>query len=326
MDFGLWVEPEMVNPESELYRAHPDWVLHQPHRRRSEHRNQLVLNLARRDVADWVHATLDRLLTTERIDFLKWDMNRPFSEAGRPEADPADADGLWHGYVENLYAVIDRLRADHPGLRIESCAGGGGRIDPGILARTDQVWASDNTDALDRLRIQDGYAQLYPARAMGAWVTDSPNPLTGRSAPLDFRFHVAMAGVLGLGGDLTRWTEAELARAAELVAAYKRIRPLVQHGRRYRLRPPGEELSAVQFTARDGAETAVLAYRRSARHAGPEPVVRLRGLEPQARYLDPVTGRIHHGAILLSRGLPLTLPADDQASALVHLRRCEGDS
>ncbi|WP_037571132.1 alpha-galactosidase [Phaeacidiphilus oryzae] len=324
MDFGLWVEPEMVNRESELYRAHPDWVLHQPHRRRSEHRNQLVLNLARQDVADWVHRQLDGLLTRHRISFLKWDMNRPFSEAGWPEAGPEGADRLWHEYVEHLYAVLDRLRADHPGLRIESCSGGG-RVDPGILSRTDQVWTSDNTDAADRLHIQDGFARLYPARAMAAWVTDSPTPLTGRRLPLDFRFHVAMAGVLGIGGDLTRWSERELARAAELVAAYKRIRPLVQHGLRYRLRPPGEELGAVQFLAPDGAGTAVLAYRRARHYAHPEPPLPLRGLEPDARYRDADSGRVHHGAVLLSRGLPLTLPADDYAGCLVHLVREEAE-
>ncbi|MFE2429111.1 alpha-galactosidase [Streptomyces sp. NPDC059373] len=318
MRFGLWVEPEMVNPDSDLYRAHPDWVLHHPTRRRTEHRNQLVLNLARPDVAAWMYDRLDELLTKNDIDFLKWDFNRPFTEAGWPDAE-GDAELLWTGHVRNLYAVIDRLRAAHPNLRIESCSSGGGRLDPGILARTDQVWTSDNTDALDRLDIQHGFSQLYPARVMGAWVTDSPNPYTRRSLPLDFRFHVAMAGLLAIGGDLTRWSDVELSRAAELVAAYKTVRPLVQHGLQYRL--GGGELYAVQYLAPDGSEAAVIVARRARRFGHPDPALPLRGLDPVARYRDAATGAVHHGAVLSSHGLPLDLAPDDNASALIHLVR-----
>ncbi|KJK38885.1 alpha-galactosidase [Streptomyces variegatus] len=321
MQFGLWVEPEMVNPDSDLYRAHPDWVLHHPHRRRTEHRNQLVLNLARPDVAAWLHGRLDELVSKNAVDFLKWDMNRPFTEAGWPDAG-SDPDRLWIDHVRNLYALLDRLRADHPGLRIETCSSGGGRLDLGILARTDQVWTSDNTDALDRVEIQHGFSQLYPARVMGAWVTDSPNPYTGRRVPLDFRFHAAMNGVLGVGGDLNRWSEAELGRAAEHVTAYKGVRHLVQLGEQHRLRHRDDrDLNAVQYVAPDGRETAVIALR-TARHFGHhDPALPLRALEPAARYRDSVTGVVHHGAILLTHGLQLDLAADDYASALVHLIR-----
>jgi alpha-galactosidase len=318
MLFGLWVEPEMVNPDSDLYRAHPDWVIHRPHRRRTEQRNQLVLNLARPDVAAWLHETIDGLLADNAIDFLKWDMNRPVTEAG-----PGD-DTMWIDYVRNLYDVLDRLRAGHPHVRIESCSGGGGRVDLGILRRTDQVWTSDNTDALDRLDIQHGFTQLYPPMVMGAWVTDSPNPYTRRTMPLEFRFHVAMAGAMAIGGSLTDWSQEDLARAAELVADYKRVRPLVQHGRLYRLGPsgaPSAELSAVQFVAPDGAEVAVLACRRARRYGHADPGIRLCALDPAARYRDTATGQVHHGAILLSHGLLPGLPPGDYASALVHLTR-----
>ncbi|MFJ8107916.1 alpha-galactosidase [Streptomyces sp. NPDC096132] len=324
MQFGLWVEPEMVNPDSDLYRARPDWVLHHPTRQRTEHRNQLVLNLARPDVAAWLHGRLDELVTKNEIDFLKWDMNRPFTEAGWPDAE-ADPDRLWVDHVRNLYALLDRLRADHPGLRIESCSSGGGRLDLGILARTDQVWTSDNTDALDRVEIQHGFSQLYPARVMGAWVTDSPNPYTGRSAPLDFRFRTAMAGVLGIGGDLNRWSASDVTRAAELVAEYKRVRHLVQLGEQYRLEVQGNgELHAVQFLAPDGKECAVIALRRSRHFGHHDPALPLRALDPTARYRDTTSGAVHHGAVLLSHGLPLDLAADDCASTLVHLVRETG--
>ncbi|MFC8126313.1 alpha-galactosidase [Streptomyces sp. NPDC057302] len=327
MGFGLWVEPESVNPDSDLYRRHPDWVLHFPHRTRTELRSQLVLNFARRDVADWAYGWLTRLVGDHGIDFLKWDMNRAFSEAGWPDRADGEGDGdgtesVWTAYVHNLYDVVDRLRADHPGLRIEACGGGGGRVDLGILSRTDQAWASDNTDAADRVFIQHGYGQIYPARTMAAWVTDVPNPLTGRSMPLRYRFHVAMAGVLGLGGDLTRWTEEELAEGAALVAEYKRVRHLVQHGTLHRPRGPVDDgPAAVQYTATDGGEALLLVWQRAPRHGSPRPPLRLTGLDPRARYRDTRTGAVHSAAVLSDYGLLPELPSGDWASTAVHLVR-----
>ncbi|HEY2673841.1 MAG TPA: alpha-galactosidase [Rugosimonospora sp.] len=323
MKFGIWVEPEMVNPDSDLYRAHPDWVLHYPHRRRTEVRQQLVLNFARPDVAQWAHGWLDKLVGDNGVDFLKWDMNRPFTEAGWPDGGE-DADRLWLSYVDNLYGVIDRLRADHPGLRIQSCCGGGGRVDLGILHRTDEVWTSDNTDAYDRLSIQHGYGQVYPASTMAAWVTDVPNFLTGRTVPLRFRFHVAMAGVLAIGGNLPEWSEPELAEAGRLVAQYKRIAPVVQHGRLHRLVPPvGDGLSAIQYVAPDGRESVVFCWLPAPHFGRTVPALRLRGLEPTGRYRDEETGEVHHGAVLLGHGLVPSLPTGDYASALVHLVRVD---
>ncbi|MFI6388202.1 alpha-galactosidase [Nonomuraea sp. NPDC050540] len=305
MKFGLWVEPEMVNPDSDLYREHPDWVVHMPGRPRTELRHQLLLDFSRPEVADWAHKWLHRLVSEHAIDFLKWDCNRTFTQA-----DPGD---LLVGHVRAVYSILDRLRADHPHLRVEACSGGGGRTDLGIMARTDQVWTSDNTDAADRLSIQHGFTQIYPAGAMAAWVTDSPNPITGRRVPLAFRFHVAMAGVLGLGGDLPNWSERELDEAAELVAVYKDIRPVVQHGELHRLR------EAVQYTL--GERVVVLAFRRRAAFGAPGVPLRLSGLDPDARYRDEDTGAVHHGVLLTSRGLLPPFPGDDYASALIRLRK-----
>jgi alpha-galactosidase len=322
MAFGLWVEPEMVNPDSDLYRAHPDWVLHFPHRDRTELRHQLVLNYARPDVAAWAFDWLDRLVAENEIDYLKWDMNRPFSEAGWPDEPSGRGDRLWFGHVRAYHAVLDRLRAAHPRLRIEACSGGGGRVDPAVLARTDQVWISDNTDAADRLTIQHGYSQLYPVRTMAAWVTDVPNQQTGRSIPLRFRFHSAMSGVLGVGGDLARWTREELKEAEQLIAEYKAVRHLVQHGALFRLRPPGDlqRLTAVQYLAADGSEAAVFGWLPQPRFGLPPAPVRLAGLAREARFRDQ-HGRVHGGAALLERGLDLELPQQDWASTLVHLVR-----
>ncbi|KOU53115.1 alpha-galactosidase [Streptomyces sp. WM6378] len=317
MQFGIWVEPEMVNPDSDLYRAHPDWVQFQPGRTRTEFRNQLVLNLARKDVQDHLWEQLDGLLSSAPVDYVKWDFNRCFTDAGWPgEPYPQK---LWVEHVHAFYALVDRLRAAHPHVAFESCSGGGGRIDLGVLSRTDQVWTSDNTDPLDRLAIQHGFSQLHPARVMAAWVTDSPNAqLNGRVSSLRFRFVSAMAGVLGVGGDLTRWSPAELAEARDWVALYKEIRPVVQLGAQYRLRAPEGGLGAVQYTR--GDDTVVLAWLQAQHYGEPPPAVRLRGLDPAASYACPETGTVYSGAVLLHRGLVTGLRGDLDA-AVFRLRR-----
>ena len=321
MSFGVWVEPEMVNADSDLFRAHPDWVLHLPDRTATELRNQLVLDFSRPEVTDWAYGWLRALVADNGVDFLKWDFNRSFTEAGAHTGGPARQ--VYTEHARGVYRLLDRLRAAFPALRIEACAGGGGRTDLGMLRRTDQVWTSDNTDAVDRLAIQHGFGQVYPAGVMSAWVTDSPNPLTGRSVPLAFRFHSAMAGVLGIGGDLTRWTEPEIEEAARLVAQYKDIRPLVQHGRQDRLLAPGEgPLTAVQYTDAEAGRTAVFVWRATTSFGPDHPPLRLRGLDPAARYRDESTGAVWSGATLLGYGLPVpALPAGDAASALAVLRR-----
>ena len=317
MQFGIWVEPEMVNADSDLYRAHPDWVQYQEGRKRTEFRNQLVLNLAREDVQEYLWEQLDTLLSSAPIDYVKWDFNRCFTDAGWPG--DAYPQRLWVDHVRALYGLLDRLRAAHPGVAFESCSGGGGRIDLGILSRTDQVWTSDNTDPLDRLAIQHGFSQIHPARVMAAWVTDSPNTqLNGRVSSLRFRFVSAMAGVLGVGGDLSEWTGEELAEARRWVDLYKEIRPLVQHGDLYRLRPPSGGLSAVQYVR--GDETVVLALLQAQHYGEPLPALRLRGLDPTASYECLETGEVHRGAVLLHHGLRTGLRGDLDATVL-RLRR-----
>jgi alpha-galactosidase len=184
-----------------------------------------------------------------------------------------------------------------------------------MLARTDQVWLSDNTDALDRLSIQYGYSQIYPAQTMAAWITDCPNPVTGRSVPLRFSSHVAMAGVMALGGNLREWTDEELREAAEHVATYKRIRHVVQQGRMFRLRGP----QAVQYVSEDGAEVVVFRYVPVRSYGHEDTPLRLVGLDANASYRDEATGAVYPGALLLTHGLQTALPTGDYASAVVSL-------
>jgi alpha-galactosidase len=172
MQFGLWIEPEMVNPDSDLYRAHPDWVIHFPTRPRSESRNQLILNLGKKEVRTYLFEVLDKLLRENDIRFIKWDMNRNVSEAGWSDA-PGDPREIWVRYVEGLYQLWGDLRQKHPQVMWQSCSGGGGRADYGILRLADQIWVSDNTEACARLSIQHGFSQVFPAATMEAWVTDA---------------------------------------------------------------------------------------------------------------------------------------------------------
>ena len=327
MDFGIWVEPEMVNPDSDLYRKHPDWAMNFPGRPRTEARNQLVLNMARDDVREYTFAWLDKLVSENNIAFLKWDMNRNFSEPGWTEAGPANEKKLWVKYVSNLYEVIDRLRAKHPKLEIESCSGGGGRVDLGILKRVDEAWTSDNTEAYDRLRIQEGFSYVYPTQVMMAWVTDVPN-FNGRSTPLDFRFLVAMMGSLGIGNNLNKWSSDDFALAARMIAYYKSIRGTVQQGRLYRLFSPREgELTANQYVSEDGKQSVLFALLRSQQYGRPAPTIRLEGLDERGVYrVQPLDSRklaeklaTASGAYLQNHGLNLYLTGDyDSTSVLLE--------
>ncbi|TCC07985.1 alpha-galactosidase [Kribbella soli] len=315
MEFGLWVEPEMVNPDSDLYRTHPDWVYHFEGRPPALRRNQLVLNLARPDVARWVLETLDALLSSNDLRFVKWDMNRPFADTGWPAA-PERQGRIWFDHVTAVYGIIDALRDKHPGVAIEACSGGGGRVDLGMMARTDQFWTSDNTDALDRRYIQHGFSQVYPARTMSCWVTDVPTFINKRNVPLSYRFHVAMAGVLGIGGDLTSWSAGDLAMARDLIAEYKEIREVVQFGAQYRLGDPGRGMSAVQYVG--PRESVVLVYQEAQQYDSAPRPLRLRGLKPEATYsYENLTG-----AALMSHGIFLDLTGD-YASKLIRLREVD---
>ncbi|GHH43455.1 alpha-galactosidase [Streptomyces candidus] len=326
MRFGLWVEPEMVNPDSDLFRARPDWVLHLPDRTAHPLRHQLVLDFSRPEVTDWAFAWLLRTVDAFDVDFLKWDFNRSFTEAGSTGR-RSDGRRVFVEHALGTHRVLDRLRAARPDLRIETCSGGGGRVDLASLARSDQAWVSDNTDAVDRLGIQYGFSQLYPAQVMGAWVTDSPNPYTRRAVPLRFRLHSAMAGALGLGGDLTRWTEADLAETAAYVARYKEVRSTVQTGDLYRLGSPADGSHAVQYVARDGGECVVLQWRAGPPQRGAVPRLRLRGLAPEAAYrVDDDSGALpagteRTGAALAAYGWSAELPPAEYASRMLVVRR-----
>lgn len=308
MDFGIWVEPEMVNPNSDLYRAHPDWVLYFPHRTRHEWRNQLVLNLAREDVYQYLLSALSKLLSNNNIKYIKWDHNRALTDPGWPSAPADKRREVRIRYVNNLYRLIDTLRDRFPEVLIENCSSGGGRVDLGMLSRMDQAWVSDNTDPIDRLFIQYGYLSAFPANTMVSWVTHKDHHQLHPS--LDFKFDVSMSGVLGIGYDITKWTEEELQLAKDKVALYKKIRPLVQQGTLYRLISPFETNKvALEYVSDDRSSAVVFCYNMAEYMGGSIPeiqseTIRLQGLDPKASYkITSLGNKVYKGDFLMNIGI-----------------------
>lgn len=301
MRFGLWVEPEAVSPDSDLYRAHPEWAHQVAGRPLETLRNQYVLNLGRPEVEEWVLGTLRRLLSDTDITYVKWDMNRSIADGGQSVL--GGDDWSWR-HTQAYYRILDALRAEFPRVTVEACAGGGGRIDHAVLARTDVVWPSDETGPRDRLAIQHGFLGVLPAWTMSSWVTDLPDLLDRdrESAPasLEFRFVVAMAGVLGIGADLLARDAVTRERAASLVELYRSVRHVVHTGRVRRHGAPADEACAVQYTRAD--TVVVLAWRRTG-DAGL--TAHLGDLDPDARYRlrgDP-RSRTFTGKELSTEGL-----------------------
>lgn len=312
MQFGIWVEPEMVNPQSDLFAAHPDWIYHEAGRESDLARGQYVLNLTRPEVRSYVLGALDSLLNDYDIAYLKWDANRPMSQVGA-------ARDVWYRHIEAVYDIAAELKVRHPGLLIEACASGGGRVDFGTLRIFDDFWTSDDTDARDRLDIHRGYSLVYPPQAMRAWVTDVPNFLSQRSIPLEFRFHSAMTGSLGIGSDLTKCTDDELTAYAKYVQEYKDLRPLML--RLHRLEDPStNDYRLFQYSSDAGA--VLFAFLPSSRIGHTATSVRLRGLDPDARYRFRYEWQDHEarGDYLMNRGLRLWL-LGDYASTVIRFDR-----
>ncbi|GIF51971.1 alpha-galactosidase [Asanoa ferruginea] len=289
MRFGLWFEPEMVNPDSDLARAHPEWILATEHRLPRPWRHQQVLDVARPEVADYLFTRIDALVTEYRLDYLKWDHNRDLLEAAR------DGVAGVHRQTAAVYRLLDRLREAHPGLEIESCASGGGRIDLGILARTDRVWTSDSNDALDRQQIQRWTGLLLPPELMGSHVGPSPAHTTGRSAGLAFRCATALFGHAGIEWDVSTCTEAELESLTEWATLYKRLRPVLHNGR-----PVHGDVDGVVTD-----DAAVFVYAQLDNPAELRPRrVRLPGLAADRRYeVTRCWGEEAAGATLTGRAL-----------------------
>ncbi|CAM4049698.1 alpha-galactosidase [Cohnella lubricantis] len=315
LSFGLWVEPEMVSPDSDLYRAHPDWCLHVPDHRRTLARTQLILDFSRQDVRDYIAGRLTAILSSAPISYVKWDMNRNMTEIGSAQLPPERQRETAHRYMLGLYEVLEKITSAFPHILFESCSGGGGRFDAGMLYYMPQTWTSDDTDAIERLKIQYGTSLVYPISSMGSHVSAVPNHQVHRMTSLATRGHVAMSGNFGYELDLSKLADDERAEIARQVEEYKEIRGLVQQGDFYRLLSPFEgNETAWQFVSADKSEAYAIYVRTLAIPNGPLARLRLKGLDPNKNYKLYGTDRIYGGDELMYAGLPLPMLQGDFSS------------
>ncbi|MFC4735986.1 alpha-galactosidase [Bacillus daqingensis] len=320
--FGLWMEPEMVSTDSELYRSHPDWCLHVPGRRRSESRNQLVLDYGNPDVRSYIVERLTTVLEESPVSYVKWDMNRNMTEASSRLLPAHRQKETAHRYMLGVYEVMETITTRFPEILFESCAGGGGRFDPGMLYYMPQAWTSDNTDAVSRTRIHYGTSLVYPPSAMGSHVSAVPNHQVGRITPLQTRGHMAMDMNLGYELDPTTFTAEEKAEVSRQTARYKELRPLMQFGELYRLESPYEgESYAVLRTNADKSEAVFLYMHRLADANAPFIRVRLDGLDPDADYRVVDLDQTFGGDELMYTGLDIPMITSDFQSFLWKLEK-----
>lgn len=316
MDFGIWIEPEMVNPDSDLYRNHPDWTYHFEHRNADELRNQLVLNMTRKDVQEYIFNCLNELLEKHNIKYIKWDMNRPFSQAGAENLDNPQMYSYLH--TTAVYSIVDELKKRHSQVQFESCASGGGRCDLGAISHYDQVWTSDNTDAIDRMTIQKGYSYLHPIKTMRAWVTD----IAGINKPcsLDFRFNIAMQGSLGLGGNLIKYSLEDKEICKRNISFYKSIRNLVQFGDLYRILDiEKDEVLCNQYVEKDKSKSVVFIAANGTRFYKKKFNICFKGLDENKTYKFTFDNKeyIKGGAYLMNVGIPAYVRGVDYNRTIV---------
>ena len=323
LQFGIWMEPEMVNEDSELYRAHPDWAFQAPGRPPMLGRNQLVLDLTRGNVREYLFDAMARFFRENNIRYVKWDMNRCLSDLYSGAWEPARQGELGHRYVLGVYELLERLTAAFPHILFEGCAGGGGRFDAGMLYYTPQIWCSDDTDAIERLAIQYGTSFGYPASTMGAHVSASPNHQTGRSTPLNTRGIVAMSGTFGYELDPGKLTEAERQEIRTQILRFREDEALVHGGRYYRLTDVSKQLPYVawQYTSKDMSKSLLNVAVRHPQANAPLIHLRLKGLDSEAVYEIAEDGSCLSGAALMYGGYTLPLLAGDYPALQLHLVR-----
>ena len=306
MRFGLWFEPEMVNRDSDLYRAHPDWLLQTPGRTPSHGRNQFVLDFSRPEVVDRVHAMMADILSGAKVSYVKWDMNRSITEAYSAALPPDRQGEVFHRYILGVYDLYERLTSAFPHVLFESCASGGGRFDPGMLYYAPQAWTSDDSDAAERLKIQYGTSFCYPVVSMGAHVSAVPNHQVNRATPLSTRANVAYFGTFGYELDLNRLTSKEREQVRAQIAFMKEHRDVIQFGDFYRLLSPFQGNYTAWMAVSPDRRTALVGWYKTLNEVnGPFRRLRLRGLDPALCYTVDGTSA-HYGDELMEVGLVTT--------------------
>lgn len=311
MKFGLWIEPEMISEDSELYKAHPDWAVSTPHRAKCYGRNQFVLDFSRREIVDHIYSKLEAILSSVHIEYVKWDMNRNITEPFSVSLAPEQQGEFMHRYILGVYDLYNRLTSKFPKILFESCASGGARFDPGMLYYAPQTWTSDNTDAVERLKIQYGTSMVYPIKAMGSHVSGVPNHQVGRSCSFKMRGDTAYFGTFGYELDVTRISEDECQEVTRQIEEFKKYQKIIHNGHFYRLMNPFENLSEDVLTAwmsvsKDRLQAVVGIYKVLANPNPRYEYVKLKGLDETKKYQLGEGGRISYGDELMYYGIPLS--------------------
>ena len=322
LQFGLWFEPEMVSPISELYKEHPDWCIHIPGRNRSEARRQLILDYSREDVCNYIIEKISEVLSSAPISYVKWDMNRNMSEIGSAKLPANRQREVAHRYILGLYKVLEEITTRFPDVLFESCSGGGGRFDPGMLYYMPQTWTSDNTDAIERLKIQFGTSMVYPNASIGCHVSAVPNHQVDRITPIETRGVVAMSGNFGYELDITKLPESEKEIIKEQVKLYKEIRETIQFGKCYRLSSPFENNDvAWMFISKDCEEIIVSFVRTLAKPNSKFISLKLVGLDESSKYEILVENIIVGGDELMNIGLNVPELKGDYQAKMWRLKK-----
>ena len=304
MQFGLWIEPEMVNRDSNLYRTHPEWVMVDPDYVPCHGRNQYVLDFSRKEVVDYIFKCLDQVLDGADVNYIKWDMNRTMSEVYSRSHSSLQQGRVMHEYILGVYDLYERLIQKYPDILFESCASGGGRFDAGMLYYAPQAWTSDNSDAVERLKIQYGTSYVYPPSCMGAHVSAVPNHQVFRNTPLNTRANTAFYGAFGYELDLSKLTEDELEQVRQQVTFMKKYRSVFQYGTFYRLSSPFESNETVWMSVSQDQKTAIVGYYRVLNEVNVGyRRIRLKGLNPDEQYRISMDGRWIEGRELMKAGL-----------------------
>lgn len=320
LKFGIWMEPEMISPDSELYRKHPDWAFSVPERTATLSRNQYVLDLSRKEVRDYVYECVYKVISSANIEYVKWDMNRQLTDIGSMEFTGDRQGELAHRYVLGVYELQERLVRDFPDLLLENCSGGGARFDPGMLYYSPQIWCSDDTDAIERLSIQEGTELIYPLSTMGAHVSDCPNHTVGRTTPFMTRAHVALAGTFGYELDITKISDEERMVIPEQVALYHKYNDLVREGDYYRIASYRENglYDCWMVVAKDKSEALVTYVQVLGKPNVHSRKIKLLGLDEAADYRLDGTDKVYGGDLLMNAGLLIEKMCGDYMSRLYY--------
>ena len=320
MKFGIWFEPEMISPDSDVYREHPDWVVRIPGREPGQRRNQLIIDLSKREVIEYVYESVAKILRSANIEYVKWDMNRGFTDVASACLDSDRQGEVMHRHMLAVYELQGRLLEEFPYLLLENCSSGGGRLDPGMLYYSPQIWCSDDTDAIERLAIQEGTALMYPLSVIGAHVSDCPNHTVGRVTPFETRGIVAMAGTFGYELDVTKISDEDRDMISGQVEMYKKYCPLIQKGDYYRIASYHQNhyYDCYEIVSKDKNEAMLVFIQVMAQVNMGGRLIKLKGLNPDKKY--SIEDKIYTGDTLMNAGFLIKRPDGDFKAKIYNIK------